>query len=202
MTLPSTDPAANLRSALIRRAAAIFLPVAVLATALAGLVYVEVQQDLRGGANDPQYQLAEDAAARLDAGATPGSVVDAANPVDLGAGLGAFVIVFDSNHRVIATNATLDGGSPAPPRAVLDAARPGSPSAVTWQPRDGVRIAAVTVAWRGGFVLAGRSLRRVEQQELTAELLAGAAWAFTMIALLLASVAAARMWPGAAKAAS
>jgi hypothetical protein len=51
-------------------------------------------------------------------------------------------------------------------------------------------------------VLAGRSLRRVEQQELTAELLAGAAWAFTMIALLLASVAAARMWPGAAKAAS
>lgn len=200
MTLPYTDPAAILRSAVIRRAAAIFLPVAVLATALAGLVYVEVQQDLRGGANDPQYQLAEDAAARLDAGATPGSVLDAANPVDLGAGLGAFVIVFDSNHRVIATNATLDGGSPAPPQAVLDSARPGSPSAVTWQPRDGVRIAAVTVAWKGGFVLAGRSLRRVEQQESTAELIAGAAWASTMIALLLASLAAARLWPGSAKA--
>ena len=185
---------------MIRRAVAIFLPVAVLATALAGLIYVEVQQDLRGGANDPQYQLAEDAAARLDAGATPGSVLDAANPVDLGAGLGAFVIVFDSNHRVIATSATLDGGSPAPPQAVLDAARPGSPSAVTWQPRDGVRIAAVTVAWKGGFVLAGRSLRRVEQQESTAELIAGAAWAATMIALLLASLATARMWPGSAKA--
>jgi len=200
MTLPSSDPAAILRSAVIRRAVAIFLPVAVLATALAGLIYVEVQQDLRGGANDPQYQLAEDAAARLDAGATPGSVLDAADPVDLGADLGAFVIVFDSNHRIIATNATLDGGSPAPPQAVLDAARPGSPSAVTWQPRDGVRIAAVTVAWNGGFVLAGRSLRRVEQQESTAELIAGAAWAATMIALLLASLATARMWPGSAKA--
>lgn len=186
---------------MLRRAAAIFLPVAVLATVLSGLVYLEAQQNLRSGANDPQYQLAEDAAARLDAGAAPSSVVDAANPVDLAVGLGAFVIVFDASHTVVATNATLDGGSPAPPRAVLDAAGPGAPSAVTWQPRAGVRIAAVTVAWRGGFVLAGRSLRRVEQQESNAELIAGAAWAFALVALAVASFAAAWLWPRSANAA-
>ena len=186
-------------SDLIRRAAAIFLPVAVLATALCGLVYVEVQQDLRSGANDPQYQLAEDAAARLDGGAAPNSVVDSANPVDPAESLGTFLIVFDTSHAVVATSATLDGGSPAPPKAVLDAARPGSPSAVTWQPREGVRVAAVIVAWKGGFVLAGRSLRRVEQQEWNAELVAGAAWLCALVALALASIAAAWLWPRATK---
>ena len=121
--------------------------------------------------------------------------------MDPAAGLGVFVIVFDASHTVVASNATLDGGSPAPPRAVLDAARPGAPSAVTWQPRDGVRIAAVTVAWRGGFVMAGRSLRRVEQQEWNAELIAGAAWAFALVALAMASFAAAWLWPRSANAA-
>jgi hypothetical protein len=188
-------PGPGFGSAIIRRAAAIFLPIAVLATVMSGLIYVEIQQDLRGGANDPQFQIAEDAAARLDAGAATGSVVDASNPVDLATSLGTFVIVFDADHAVVATNATLDGGSPAPPRAMLDAATPGSPSAVTWQPRSGVRIAAVTVAWKGGFVLAGRSLRRVEQLEWNAQLLAGAAWACGLVALALASLAGAWLWP-------
>ncbi|MGZ6314302.1 MAG: hypothetical protein ACXWNI_01585 [Candidatus Limnocylindrales bacterium] len=87
------------------------------------------------------------------------------------------MIVFDTNGQVLASNATLDGGPPAPPIGVLAAARPGSPNAVTWQPRDGVRVAAVVVAWKGGTVLAGRSLRLVEQREANAELIAGAAWA-------------------------
>ena len=185
----------GLSSEVLRRAVAFFLPVAVLATLACGLIYVEVQQDLRGGANDPQIQLAEDAAARLDAGATPGSVVDRSVTVDPSASLAPFVIVFDSNHAVLTTNATLDGGVPVPPRAMLDAAVPGSPSTVTWQPYTGVRIAAVTVAWKGGFVLAGRSLSRVEQREWNAELIAGSAWLCILAALALAAFAAAWLWP-------
>lgn len=179
----------------LRRAAAFFLPAAVLATLACGLIYVEVQQDLRSGANDPQYQLAQDTAASLNAGATPASLVSAAAPVDPSASLAPFVLVFDSNHAVLAGDATLDGGSPVPPHGVLDAARPGSPNAVTWQPRRGVRIAAVVVAWNGGVVLAGRSLLRVEEQEANAELLAGAAWLVAMAALAMASLAAAWLWP-------
>lgn len=179
----------------LRRALAFFLPVAALATLACGLIYVEVQQGLRSGANDPQFQLAEDAAARLDAGAAPASVVEASHSVDPSSSLAPFLIVFDTNHTVLATHATLDGGSPVPPHGVLDAARPGSPSTVTWQPRPGVRIAAVTVAWKGGFVLAGRSLQRVGEQELNAQLIAGVAWLAMMAGLALASLAAAWLWP-------
>ena len=180
----------------LRRAAAIFLPVAVLATMMCGLIYAEVQQDQRSGANDPQFQMAEDAAARLNAGAETASVVESARAVDVATSLAPFTIVFDRGHAVLATDATLDGGQPAPPAGVLDSARPSSPNAVTWQPRDGVRIAAVVVAWSGGTVLVGRSLRRVEQQESSAELIAGAAWLETVAALAVASVAAAWLWPG------
>jgi membrane protein DedA with SNARE-associated domain len=68
---------------------------------------------------------------------------------------------------------------------------------VTWRPRSGVRIAAVVVAWKGGFVLAGRSLRRVEEQEASAELIAGAAWLVMLAALVLAAIVAAWFWPEA-----
>ena len=178
-----------------RRALAFFLPAAVLATALCGLVYVEVQQELRSGANHPQYQLATDAAARLDAGAAPASVVDSTRDVDLAASLAPFMIVFDRNRSILATDATLDGGSPAPPQGVLDAAGPSDPNLVTWQPRTAVRMATVTVAWSGGTVVAGRSLRLVEDRETNAELIAGLVWLASLLALAAASLAAARLWP-------
>ena len=191
------EPAGLMASGVIRRAAAILLPLAVLATLTCGLIYAEVQQDQRSGANDPQFQLAEDAAARLNAGVSPGSVVDSSPGIDLATSLAPFVIVFDTSHSVLATDATLDGGQPAPPAGVLAAARPGSPNAVTWQPRDGVRIAAVVATWNGGTVLAGRSLRRVEDRESNAELIAGAGWLAMLGALAAASVAAAWLWPKA-----
>jgi hypothetical protein len=178
----------------VRRAIAIFLPAAVLATLTCGLVYLEVQQALRSGANDPQFQLAQDAAAQLDAGTAPAAVAGG-DIVDVASSLAPFVVVFDANGKILATNATLDGGQPAPPRGVLDAARPGSPNAVTWQPRAGVRIATVTATWKGGTVLSGRSLARVEDREQNAELIAGAAWLAAMLALAAAALVAAWIWP-------
>ena len=183
-------------SALSRRSLAFFLPAAVLATLACGLVYAEVQQGLRSSANDPQYQLATDAAAKLDAGASPASVVGSSADVDLAASLAPFVIVFDRKHSILATNATLDGGRPAPPDGVLDAASSGSDT-VTWQPRAGVRIAAVAVAWNGGTVVSGRSLRLVEDRETNAELIAGLAWIVSLVALAAAALVAARLWPAA-----
>jgi hypothetical protein len=186
---------AIVRGDLPRRVIAIFLPLAVLATLTCGLVYVEVQQALRSGANDPQYQMAEDAASRLDAGARPVDLVDTAETVDAATSLAPFTIIFDSAGRVLASDITLDGGQPIPPSGVLRAAKPGSPNAVTWQPREGVRIASVTVAWSGGIVLTGRSLRRVEEQELNTELIAGAAWLVALAALAGAATVAAWVWP-------
>src|SRR4249919_220504 len=141
-----------------RRTLAFFLPGVVLATALCGLVYVAVQQDLRTGANDPQQQIVEDAAARLDAGAAPTAIVGPGT-VDIARSLAPFVVVYDGSGAVLATDGMLDGVAPRVPHGVLESARASGRDAVTWQPRSGVRVATVTVPWSGGTVLAGRSLR-------------------------------------------
>lgn len=195
MSRPSQTIRAVVGGDLLRRAVAIFLPLAVLATLSCGLVYAEVQQALRSGANDPQYQMAEDAASRLDAGARAADLVDTSATVDAATSLAPFTIIFDSAGRVLASDVRLDGGQPVPPGGVLSAATPGSPNAVTWQPRAGVRIASVTVAWSGGTVLVGRSLRRVEDQEWNSELIAGAAWLVALVALAIAAIVAAWVWP-------
>jgi hypothetical protein len=181
-----------------RRALAFFLPVAVLATLCCGLVYAAVQQDLRSGANDPQIQLAEDAARALDAGEPAAGLVGSAT-VDIETSLAPFVAVYDPAGGVVATDGRLDGHYPVPPIGVLNHARQDPPNMVTWQPRPGVRIATVTVAWRGGTVLAGRSLREVERREDQALLIAGAAWLAMLVALAVAAVLAAWLWPSPAE---
>jgi hypothetical protein len=184
----------HLASLVVRRAVAIFVPLAVLATLTSGLVYVETQQALRSSGNDPQFQMAQDAAARLDAGASPASIAGTAT-VDAATSLAPFMTIFDSSDQVLASNATLDGSVPVPPAGVLDSARKGSPNAVTWEPRAGVRIASVTASWSGGTILVGRSLQRVEEQEWNAELIAGAAWLASLVGLVVAAFVAAWMWP-------
>lgn len=173
-------------------AAALFLPCAVVLAVACGLAYIEVQQTLRTTANDPQIQLAEDAAARLGAGAAPADVVPT-DHVDLASSLAPFVAVDDVAGRTLATNGALSGGPPAPPSGVLDTARTTGRDVVTWQPRAGLRFALVAVAWEGGTVLAGRSLRLVEQREDDALLIAITAGAVGLVALGLASLLGARL---------
>jgi hypothetical protein len=182
------------RSLVIRRALAFFLPVAVLATLCCGLVYTAVQQDLRMGANDPQLQIAEDAARALDGGAQPGALIGSSK-VDVAASLAPFVVIFDGSGTVLATDGQLDGRDPVPPLGVLDAARRDPPNRVTWEPRTGLKVATVTVPWHGGTVMSGRSLREVERQEDNVLFLAAAAWLVMIACLAVASVVAAWMWP-------
>jgi len=58
--------------ALLIRAVVAWLPLAVATTLLCGLIYAVLEYDLRSGADDPQIQMAEDAATRLDAGTATG----------------------------------------------------------------------------------------------------------------------------------
>lgn len=161
------------------RAATIWVPLAVAVTGLGALVYGAVQQDLRQTANDPQAQLAEDAAARLDAGAAPGEVVPTGT-VEMAASLAAYVIVFDANGTQVASSARLHGAPPPFPSSVFNSARARGEEAITWQPEAGVRSAVVVQAWRGGFVVAGRSLRLIEERENHIMLLSAAMWLLTL----------------------
>ena len=157
-----------------------WLPLAVAATVLAGTGYAIAQQVLRQGANDPQVQLAEDAAARLRAGAGAGEVVPAGE-VDVASSLSSWILVYGPDRRLIAGSARLDGRPAEYPISVFDNAPPGGRrDEVTWQPRPGVRSATVVVGFRGGWVVAGRSLRLVEERVDTLLGLALAGWLATL----------------------
>ena len=124
----------------LRRAIALWLPTAVVSTALAGLVYATVQQNYRQSANDPQLQMAEDTASGLSAGGSPREVVTG-EPVDLATSLAPYTIVYDAHGGVLASTAVLDGSTPTPPEGVLQTATEEGQDMVTWQPRPDVRSA-------------------------------------------------------------
>ena len=160
----------------------VWLPLAAVTTLLSGLVYLVVQQSLRMGANDPQIQMAEDAATALAAGEAPGSVLPAAQ-VEISSSLAPFIVIYNDSGEPLASSARLHGAVPALPSGIFDYTRQKGEDRVSWQPEAGVRIAAVVVAYNGaqpGFVLAGRSLREVEIRETQAEQITGIAWLVTL----------------------
>jgi len=165
-----------------------WLPLAAALTAVFAFIYLSVQQDLRMGLNDPQIQMAEDAASNLNAGASVESVVPT-NKVDIAESLAPFVIIFDDSGKVLASSATLHGVIPAYPAGVLDYVRQKGQDRVTWQPEAGVRMATVVEPYKHGFVMAGRSLIEVEKRESQVESLSGTAmlciWAATLIVIIL-----------------
>lgn len=170
------------------RAAALWLPTAVAVTGVAALAYGAVQQDLRQSANDPQVQMAEDVAAELDAGASPTALLSS-TPVNLARSLAPYVMVFDATGNLMASSVQLHGAQPPFPTSVFNDARNGRDS-ITWQPESGVRSAVVVEPWRGGFVVAGRSLRLVEEREERVMLLSAFMWLMTLGATAVAALLA------------
>jgi hypothetical protein len=148
-----------------------------------------VQQMLRRGANQPQIDMAAWYAGEIAAGEAPGNVIPPGY-VDLDRSLQPFVIYYDEQGKPSHGTGYLDQQLPAPPAGVFDFARSHGIEKVTWQPRGGVRIASVVqrVGGKGsGFVLAGRSLRLVEEQESLLWRMALGIW-ITIMALLALGV--------------
>ncbi|HKC04574.1 MAG TPA: hypothetical protein VKC54_01775 [Patescibacteria group bacterium] len=157
----------------------IFLPLVFAITFAAGLTYIIAQQDLRVGANDPQIQMALDLSNKLATGVNAKTLVDSANTIDIAGNLNTFVIVYDENGKVISSSGILDGKFPTPPMGVFDHAKVTGQDRVTWQPKSGVRIAAVVNSFDGkskGYVLVGRNLMEVEKRESTVALKVGISW--------------------------
>jgi len=149
----------------------------VVVTLVAMMGYVVAQQVLRQGANYPQVQMAQDATFRLAAGGDLRMAGD--DPVDPARSLAPFLIVFDASGHPTSSSAVLDGKTPSPPSGVFSYARDHGQNRVSWQPRPGVRIAAVILPFGGqhpGFVLAGRSLSEVEASEQNIWYLTIAGW--------------------------
>jgi hypothetical protein len=129
--------------------------IAAVALALIGVAGL-AQQAIRQPANHPQAEIARSAVSRLDAGESPDAVIPAAK-VDIARSTDPFVIVVDGQRTVLASSATLDGHVVLPPPGVFDYVRSHGEDQITWQPAAGVRSWIVVDAFRGGFVVAGRS---------------------------------------------
>jgi hypothetical protein len=162
-----------------------WIPLAIVTAGVCGLVYLAIQQSLRANANDPQIQMAEDAASALNNGVAPDALVPT-NKVDIAASLAPFLIIFDESGNVLALSATLHGQNPSVPAGVLDYAKQNGENRVTWQPESGVRTAAVIVKSDKGFVLAGRSLRESEKRTEQAGSISFAATLVILVVTFLA----------------
>ncbi len=132
-------------------------------TLLCGLIYMTAFQIYRNLANDPQIQISEDMAGFLATGKDVNSVMPPME-ADIAKSLVWFLTVYNDSGEIVATNGKLDGVNPVLPQGVLEHAKQNGQNRVTWEPKDGVRIAAVVTKYEGGYVLAGRNLRETEER--------------------------------------
>lgn len=152
-------------------------------TLICALVYLVIQQGLRQTANDPQIQMAEDNAALLNAG-KQASDYNALEKIDIAKSLSPYLIIYNSQGKPIASDGKLNDISPTLPSGVFDAATQKGQNRITWQPRATIRSALVIVPYKDGYVVAGRSLREVEQRESNLLITSVIVWAFTIILTL------------------
>lgn len=172
----------------------IWAPFVIVVSMVAGLSYLLVQQTLRGDANSPQIQMAEDAAVRLATGEKP-ELVAAGPTVDIAQSLAPYLLITDQNAKPLYGTARLRGVAPTVPSGVLAYARQSGEYVLTWQPEPGVRQALVVVPRTDtpGYVIAGRSLRVVEAREHNVLLLTFFVWIFGLLLTLLSSIIQVRL---------
>ena len=172
-----------------------WIPVVVALTCVFGIIYLVVQQDMRIGANDPQIQMAEDAATNLSTG-IPVQTIVPGQSVDIASSLAPYMMVFDSTGKLLASSAVLDGNPPVFPIDIFSYVRVHGEDRVTWQPQSGVRSAVVVTQYSGktsGFVMVGRSIREIEKREDMALLQVGFGWAVSIGATFVAAFVARRI---------
>lgn len=182
-------------SHLVRRALALWLPVAGASTVLAFALYGGIQQAQRSAADDPQLQMARDAAAALTAGATPQQVATG-TPVDIRDSLAPWIAVYDADGNPLASTGSFDGKPPVvPDQARADAV--GGERTFTWEPEGGLRMATVVEPYAGGTVVAARSMREVEIRENRTLAIAAGAWIAALLAAAGGALLGAWAWGSA-----
>jgi hypothetical protein len=162
------------------------LALALVLTLAGGVTAVTMQQMLRRGADQPQVDMADRYAGEIGSGEAPGNVIPPGY-VDLERSLQPFVIFYDDFGKAGTGTGYIDQSLPVLPSGVLEFVRSHGSENVTWQPRPGIRIASVikhVTGKRSGFILAGRSLRTVEEQESLLRRMFIGGWIVLMLLLL------------------
>lgn len=167
-----------------------WFPFAFVVTALSLLIALTVQQSYRQSANDPQVEMAEDAAAALAGGANLQSLA-LSGTIDLSHSLSPFLVFYNEDGTPTGGNGLLEGKYPVLPQGIFAFVRAYGEDRVTWQPTPDLRYAIVitrTTDASGtpdGFVMAGRSLREVEDREDRLSSMVAVAWISILLGAFL-----------------
>ena len=173
-----------------------WLPFAVTAIILAGLVYVVVQQTLRQSANDPQIQIAQDYAGALSKGEAQASALVPSIPtVEISASLSPFLAIYSATGTPVGSSSALDSKLPSLPANVFVTALKKGEYRFTWQPKKDLRVAAVIAPYSSadekGFVMVGRPLTetdmRIKQLAVITAAATALAWLLGFLAMWLAA---------------
>ncbi len=170
-----------------------WIATAVLITLAAVTVWLSYGLSLRSGGDREPLQLAASTAKKLTSGSRPDSVMPPL--VNIATARAPFVIVYDSEHHVLASSGRLDGGTPGLPAGVLAWVATHGQDRITWQPEPGNREATVVKPYGGphpGFVLAARSLRHVSAEQRTLTWMIACIW----LAALAISFLTVKLAPG------
>jgi hypothetical protein len=143
---------------------------------MGGTAAVTMQQMLRRDADHPQIEMAGRYAHDIASYHIPPALVIPRGFVDPSTSFEPFVILYDSGGNRLRSTGYIRGAVlPDPPPGVFAYLRTHPTDAFTWQPGPGLRIAAVAqridvdpgfdLNPNPGFVLVGRSLTMVQQQE-------------------------------------
>ena len=201
-----SQPGTRSALSLTGRAFALWLPLAVAIAGIFLFAYWAVQQDYRISANDPQIQMAEDAASALAQGVTPAALVRDLVLVDIRASLAPWIVIYDASGKPVTGTAMLDDAVAQLPAGVFDEsgwhtyAEQGIPLSIpahedrfSWQPRPDVRQAVVLVHVSSssftGYLASGRNMREIENREGTLTLGAGLAFVGTEFGTLVVIIA-------------
>ena len=135
-------------------------------TLMGGAAAATFQGLLRSGADQPQLQMAKRYTSAIASGEKPEAAIPSGD-IDLQHSLEPFVIFYNDQGVPVSGNAHLNQAIPTPPPGVFNYVRTHGIDRISWQPQPDVRIATILIRVNGptpGFILAGRSLRVVEEQ--------------------------------------
>ena len=151
-----------------------------------GTIYAVSQQMLRDNADYPQIQISVDSANKLNQGILPKSLTT--GYINLNYSLAPFTIIYNKLGQVVSGNGYINGHIPRVPLGVLSDSNNSYYHRVTWQPNSNLRIAAVIASANKYYVLSGRSLKIVEENENHTLLLSFIGGIISAIILLCASI--------------
>lgn len=161
---------------------------AVILTLVMAFGFLVGQQVLRMSSDDPQISGIEGVYEALTAGQDP-SAFSSLPPVDPTKSLLPFVVVFDSEGKLVGGTLLLEGQNLEIQKSVLESSKKTNSKKITWQPKKGVRLASVIKPYafeeKQGYILVGKSLRENDYRTINLLKVFGFFWIVSLIIIFL-----------------